>query len=191
MGMSAGRKNAVASRRQRAAAKAAATRKPRAAGKKTAITLKHRSVTRDASAAVRSPSVVPMLSYEDGIAALAWLHRAFGFRETARLTTPEGKLSHGEMEVGNGLIMLASPTPEYRSPRRHREFCEQARKWSEVPWIIDGVLVYVNDLDRHFARAQRRGARILSAIEDGPPGRRYRAEDFEGHRWFFFEAGCA
>jgi uncharacterized glyoxalase superfamily protein PhnB len=50
-----------------------------------------------------------MISYEDGIAALKWLRRAFGFRETARLTTPDGKLSHGEMEAGNGLIMLASP----------------------------------------------------------------------------------
>jgi hypothetical protein len=24
-------------------------------------------------------------------------------------------------------------------------------------------------------------------IEEGPPGRRYRAEDLEGHRWLFFE----
>ena len=129
-----------------------------------------------------------MLSYEDGIAASGWLHRAFGFRETARLTTQDGRLSHGEMEAGNGLIMLASPTPEYRGPKRHREACEQARKWSEVPWIVDGVLVYVNDLDRHFERANLAGATILSAIEEGPPGRRYRAEDLEGHRWFFFEA---
>jgi len=30
-------------------------------------------------------------------------------------------------------------------------------------------------------------ATILSEIEDGPPGREYRAEDFEGHRWFFLE----
>ena len=128
-----------------------------------------------------------MISYEDGIAALDWLRSAFGFRETARLTTPDGKLSHGEMAAGNGLIMLASPTPEYRSPKRHREVCEQARKWSTVPWIIDGVLVYVNDLDRHFEQARTAGATILSAIEEGPPGRRYRAEDLEGHRWFFFE----
>ena len=133
------------------------------------------------------PSVIPMLSYEDGVAALDWLHLAFGFRETARFTTPDGRLSHGEMEVGNGLIMLASPTPEYRGPKRHREVCEQARKWSEVPWIIDGVLVYVNDLERHFEQARSAGATILSAIEEGPPGRRYRAEDLEGHRWFFFE----
>jgi PhnB protein len=83
--------------------------------------------------------------------------------------------------------MLASPTPEYRSPKHHREVCEQARKWSTVPWIVDGVLVYVNDLDRHFKRAKAAGAMMLSEIEEGPPGRRYRAEDFEGHRWFFCE----
>jgi PhnB protein len=128
-----------------------------------------------------------MISYEDGIAALEWLHSAFGFRETARLTTPDGRLSHGEMEAGTGLIMLASPTPEYRNPKRHREVCDQARKWSAVPWIIDGVLVYVNNLDRHFERAKSAGATILSVIEEGPPARRYRAEDLEGHRWFFLE----
>ena len=117
-----------------------------------------------------------MISYEDGIAALEWLRKAFGFRETARLTTPDGKLSHGEMEAGKGLIMLASPTPEYRSPKHHREVCEQARKWSTVPWIIDGVLVYVDDLNQHCKRAKAAGAMILSEIEEGPPGRRYRAE---------------
>jgi uncharacterized glyoxalase superfamily protein PhnB len=85
--------------------------------------------------------------------------------------------------------MLASPTPDYQSPKRHREVCEQARRWAALPWIIDGVLVYVNDLDAHFTRAKAAGARMLSDIEEGPPGRRYRAEDFEGHRWFFFERG--
>ena len=133
------------------------------------------------------PSVIPMISYEDGIAALEWLSKAFGFRERTRMTTPDGRLSHGEMEAGGGLIMLASPTPDYESPRHHREACERARNWSRVPWIIDGVLVYVDDLDVHFSRAKATGATILSEIESGPPGRRYRAEDLEGHRWFFFE----
>ena len=187
MGTSAVRNTAVTRKRRTAARKAATARKRRAAGKKAAITRKRRTSMTSAAPAASTPSVVPMISYEDGIAALEWLRSAFGFRETARLTTPDGKLSHGEMEAGNGLIMLASPTPEYRSPKRHREVCEQARKWSTVPWIIDGVLVYVEDLDRHFARAKAAGATILSDIEEGPPGRRYRAEDVEGHRWFFVE----
>ena len=137
------------------------------------------------------PAVIPTISYEDGIAALEWLAKAFGFRERARQTWPDGKLSHGEMEAGNGLIMLATPTPDYESPKHHRETCEQARKWSVVPWILDGVLVYVDDLDAHFERAKAAGATILSEIEDGPPGRRYRAEDLEGHRWFFFHRDSA
>ena len=83
--------------------------------------------------------------------------------------------------------MLATPSPNYQSPKRHRENCAAARRWSTVPYIIDGVLVSVDDLDRHFARAKSAGATILSEIEEGPPGRRYRAEDLEGHRWFFFE----
>jgi uncharacterized glyoxalase superfamily protein PhnB len=188
MGSSAAaRKAAVTLKRRTAAARAATTRKRRAAGKKAAIARKRRTSRRSAAAATTSQGVVPMISYEDGIGALEWLQSAFGFRETARLTTPDGRLSHGEMEAGQGLIMLASPTPDYRSPKRHREVCEQARKWSTVPWIIDGVLVYVDNLDRHFERAKTAGATILSAIEEGPPGRRYRAEDLEGHRWFFFE----
>ena len=131
--------------------------------------------------------VIPMISYEDGPAAMDWLAKAFGFHECTRMIGGDGKLSHGEMETGDGVVMLATPGPDYRSPKRHRETCEQARKWSAVPWIVDGVLVYVEDLDAHFARAKAAGATILSEIEDGPPGRRYRAEDLEGHRWFFFE----
>jgi uncharacterized glyoxalase superfamily protein PhnB len=57
----------------------------------------------------------------------------------------------------------------------------------DVPWIIDGVLVYVTDVEGHFAQAKAAGATILSRIEEGPPGRRYRAEDLEGHRWFFMQ----
>jgi uncharacterized glyoxalase superfamily protein PhnB len=187
MGTSAGRK-AAATRKRGAATEKTATRRERpAAGGKAAPGRKSRPSGGKSAAASSAPSVVPMISYEDGVAALEWLRNAFGFRETARLTTPDGRLSHGEMETGSGLIMLASPTPDYHSPKHHREVCEQARKWSMVPWIIDGALVYVDDLDSHFTRAKAAGALILSEIEDGPPGRRYRAEDFEGHRWFFLE----
>lgn len=133
------------------------------------------------------PAVIPMIAYEDGPAAMNWLARAFGFRERARLVTPEGRLSHGEMEAGGGLIMMATPSPHYRGPRRHRESCADASRWSEVPYIIDGVLVYVDDVSAHFARAEAAGATILSQVEQGDGGKRYRAEDVEGHRWMFVQ----
>jgi PhnB protein len=133
------------------------------------------------------PAVIPMIAYENGPAAMDWLAAAFGFRERARLLGEEGRLSHGEMEVGEGMIMLATPSPHYHGPKRHREESDAARKWSEVPYIVDGVLVYVDDVDAHFERAKAAGATILSPVEQGGEGRRYRAEDIEGHRWMFMQ----
>ncbi|MBV7333368.1 VOC family protein [Chloroflexi bacterium TSY] len=130
---------------------------------------------------------IPMLAYEDGLAAMDWLTKAFGFDEKERWLNDDGTLAHGEMTTGSGHIMLATPTPDYQSPRQVRERYEPARIWSETPWIINGVMVYVDDVDAHFAQAKEAGATILSELEDGFPGRRYRAEDLEGQRWMFMQ----
>jgi uncharacterized glyoxalase superfamily protein PhnB len=133
--------------------------------------------------------IVPMISYEDAAAALAWLAGAFGFQERTRITESDGRISHAEMELGEGVIMLASPTPAYESPQRHRENCDAARRWSAVPWIINGLMVYVDDVDAHCARAKAAGAGILSEPEDQGHGARvYPVEDLEGHRWMFAQA---
>jgi uncharacterized glyoxalase superfamily protein PhnB len=58
-----------------------------------------------------------------------------------------------------------------------------------VPYIVDGVLVYVKDAGAHYEQARKAGATILSELEEGPDGKRYRAEDLEGHRWMFLERG--
>lgn len=129
--------------------------------------------------------VIPMLHYEDGAAAMDWLARAFGFVERTRWMGDDGSLAHGEMVAGDGLIMIAGGLPAYESPRRHREHCRAAAAWSEVPWVINGVLVHVPDVDAHYERAKQAGARILSPPEDKPYGRGYRVEDLEGHRWMF------
>ena len=132
------------------------------------------------------PTVVPMLAYEDGVAAIAWLVSAFGFRERTKWIDDAGRLSHGELEIGDGLVMLASPTPAYESPKHHRAHCAEAAAWSRVPYIIDGVLVEVDDVDAHYDRARAAGARILSEPANQEEGfRHYRAEDLEGHRWMF------
>lgn len=134
------------------------------------------------------PRVIPMLTYEDRPAMMDWLAQAFGFREITRMLDENGLLAHGELAAGNGRIMLSAATPHYESPSRHREHCERARTWSAVPWVIDGVFVYVDDVDAHFAQAKAAGATIRTGVEDGWPGRRYRAEDLEGHRWMFMQA---
>jgi uncharacterized glyoxalase superfamily protein PhnB len=132
------------------------------------------------------PAITPMLSYEDLADAIDWLGRAFGFRERMRMTNEHGTIGHAEMELGDGVIMLGNPGPNYQSPRRHAETCPDARKWSEVPFVIDGLHVLIDDVDRHYERARSAGARMLSEPADEPYGERiYRVEDLEGHRWMF------
>src|SRR5262245_19034898 len=102
---------------------------------------------------------IPMLAYEDGVAAMEWLARAFGFRETMRILEDDGRrIAQGAMETGDGLVMMAAPSPDYQSPRRHRESCAAARCWLAVSYIIDGVLVELDDVDAHFTRAVAAGA---------------------------------
>jgi uncharacterized glyoxalase superfamily protein PhnB len=138
-------------------------------------------------AADRYPDVIPMIAYEDGPKAMDWLSSAFGFKERTRMLDKAGRLNHGVMEAGQGVIMLATPSPDYQGPRHHRSSCESAQRWSTVPYIVDGVLIYVDDVDAHYERAKQHGATILSEPEAGDSGRRYRVEDLEGHRWMFME----
>jgi uncharacterized glyoxalase superfamily protein PhnB len=132
-------------------------------------------------------AVIPMLAYENGPAAMDWLARVFGFREVDR-RVENGRLTHGELDTGHGVVMLATPSLHYRGPKRHREECAVANAWHDVPYIIDGVLVHVDDVAAHFARARREGATVLSELEEGQGGGRYRAEDLEGHRWMFMQS---
>jgi PhnB protein len=127
-----------------------------------------------------------MISYEDVAAAADWLCDVFGFREHGeRYTEPDGRTSHAELELDRALVMLGSPSRDYRSPGHHAEECEQAAKWLASPNIVDGVLIYVDDVDAHYERARAAGATILREPEDQPYGRLYNAADLEGHRWMF------
>lgn len=133
-------------------------------------------------------TTVPMLTYEDVGAAADWLCSAFGFRESGeRYTDDEGRITHAELAFGDGEVMLGFASPHYRSPRRHAAECEHAARWLDNPYVVDGVLVHVDELDAHLERARAAGADILRGPDDQPFGRLYAAADVEGHRWMFVQ----
>ena len=133
--------------------------------------------------------IVPMIAYEDAATAIDWLTDAFGFREREeqRFTDERGTVTHAELERDGAIVMLATPNAEYQGPKRHRETCEAARRWHDNPWVIDGLLVEVDDVDAHHAQAVAAGATVIRPLEDveGAGMRLYTAEDLEGHRWMF------
>lgn len=131
---------------------------------------------------------IPMISYVDVGEAADWLCRVFGFAEHGdRFTEPDGRVTHTELELGGATVMLGWPGPQYQGPARHAGVCKDARRWLDSPNVVDGTLVYVNDVDAHHAHAVATGAAIIRVPEDQPYGRLYVAADPEGHRWMFME----
>ena len=116
-------------------------------------------------------TVVPILIYEDAGQAIEWLCGAFGFAERLRFER-DSVVTHAQLVVAEGAIMLGRQGSEYHAPRR-----------GEIPQY---VLVHVQDVDRHFEHAKRFGAKIVAPVNNMPFGeRQYTAEDPEGHRWTF------
>jgi PhnB protein len=132
--------------------------------------------------------VIPALSYEDCTAAADFLVTAFGFDEVGeRFTDEAGRLTHAELEYRGDRVMLGWPGPHYRAPRRHASECAVAHEMYDNPFVVDGVVIHVDDLDAHLTRARDAGAEILRGPEDQPFGRLYTAADPEGHRWMFVQ----
>lgn len=119
------------------------------------------------------PRITPYLLYEDVASALDWLTKAFGFRERMRLPGPDGKITHAEMELADGVIMMGCPGPNYQNPKR-------------LGHVTQNLYVYVDDVDKHFELARKAGATILAEPKDQFYGdRHYGAADPEGHHWYF------
>jgi uncharacterized glyoxalase superfamily protein PhnB len=124
----------------------------------------------------RWPTIVPQVPYEDISAALAFLQRAFGFREipTARFVSADGVLLHATVEFGDSMIGVGG--------QGHHGAISPKSGGGESQFIS----VHVDDVDAHFQRALAAGARIVNELRDHSWGERtYWALDLEGHRWRF------
>jgi uncharacterized glyoxalase superfamily protein PhnB len=100
--------------------------------------------------------------------------KAFGFEPGRVERDADGNVIHGEVRSGDRVIWLHRVTEaDLASPR------------SGGP-ATGGLVVHVDDVDAHFARARATGAPIDSEPSDKPYGQReYGARDLEGHRWWF------
>jgi len=129
--------------------------------------------------------VIPMLAYEDASRAADWISKIFGFHEAERFHDSLGTVTDVVLELDGAKVIVGHPSDAYQGPRRHAQACALARQWLETTFIVDGLVVYIDDVDTHFGRAKRGGAKILSEPETNERQRQYRVEDLEGHRWMF------
>jgi PhnB protein len=56
-------------------------------------------------------TLTPHLAVDDATQAIEYYKKAFGAKERVRMGTPEGKIGHAEVEIGDSLVMLSDPLP--------------------------------------------------------------------------------
>ena len=118
----------------------------------------------------------PILFYQDAPAAMDWLIKAFGFKESFRVPDDNGRIVHAEMYLDDAIIMVGST---------------DAARGFVSPKDVNGIgtvhlNVYVADPDAHHARATAAGTEITYPLEDKEyGGRGYSCRDLEGHGWSF------
>ena len=100
-------------------------------------------------------SVTPYLIIEGAGEAIEFYKKAFGAKELFRFPTPDGKVGHAEMKIGDSPIMLADAYPAmgYNSPK--------SLGGSPV-----SLMVYVEDVDTVFNQAVEAGATVKEAVTD-------------------------
>lgn len=158
--------------KKKAAKKSATSKAPKKATKKAAP-----------SKARKSKKVLPVpkgyrtitahLVCRNAAGAMEFYGKAFGATTRMSMPTPDGKVAHAEMQLGDSLLMLADEMPDMGAT---------------APETIGGsavhMFLYVKDVDKAFARAIGAGAKA-----DMPPmnmfwGDRYaKLTDPFGHKW--------
>lgn len=131
------------------------------------------------------PRISSALYYDDPKAAIAWLCDAFGFEVQLLVEGDDGSVVHSELVFGGGLVMVSAPKPD-RFP--------QTRSPSQVDGAnTQNMMVYVDDIEAHLARAKAAGAVVLGELETHDYGddhwadRGYECRDLGGHHWWFYQ----
>jgi PhnB protein len=132
----------------------------------------------EASSDLSMPDIYPRLAYEDERAALEYLVRVFQLTEIREARTDTGDSLLCWLRVGDGVVMIGHANAEVH----------QIHSPHEVGNTTVQMMVYVHDIEAHYAHAVAEGADITMPVQDAFYGeRRYEATDLEGHRWHFGE----
>jgi uncharacterized glyoxalase superfamily protein PhnB len=111
-------------------------------------------------------SVAPWVVTDDTGAFLDFVTQAFGGTELARVKTEDGLIGHGEIRVGDTVVLAF----------------DRRADWPHLPSLLR---VFVADADETFARAVSAGAHVVTALGDNAFGQRGgRVRDPFGNIWW-------
>lgn len=118
-------------------------------------------------------TVTPHLVCEGAADAIEFYKKAFDAVDNGRMPTPDGKIMHAQIRIGDSAVMLVDAFPEMGA------LGPKGLKGSPVT-----IHLYVEDADKVFNQAVAAGATIRMPLSDMFWGDRYgMLEDPFGHRW--------
>jgi uncharacterized glyoxalase superfamily protein PhnB len=119
-------------------------------------------------------SVTPAITAADAKALIAFYEQAFGAKEISRMPTPDGRIMHAEVKLGDSILMLGDTFPGM----------PQSKSAKDLGGSPFGLMMYVPDADATFQKATAAGAEARQQPQDAFWGDRY-AEvlDPSGNPW--------
>jgi uncharacterized glyoxalase superfamily protein PhnB len=118
-------------------------------------------------------TLTPNLIVDGGAKAIDFYKKALGATELFRMPSPDGRIMHAELQLGDSKFMLCDEMPDMdaRGPKAYHG-------------TPVGFYVYVDNVDQAWKRAIDAGAKQVSPVTDMFWGDRTgRLEDPFGHRW--------
>ncbi|MBE7502773.1 MAG: VOC family protein [Verrucomicrobiales bacterium] len=118
-------------------------------------------------------TATPYLIITNAARAIEFYKEVFGATEITRLVTPDGRVGHAEIKIGDSRLMLADEFPEW-----------DARSPQTIGGSAVHIMLYVEDVDAVVSRAVGAGAKLLKPVEDQFYGDRTGSlTDPFGHKW--------
>ena len=115
-------------------------------------------------------TISPSLTCKDAARAIDFYKKAFNAQEIMRMPSPDGKISHAELRIGDSVIFL------------NDEMGPMAGTTSGTPRIY--LFLYVQDADKTFDSAVKAGAKVEMPLENQFWGDRFgKLVDPFGHQW--------
>lgn len=124
---------------------------------------------------IEAPRIFPTFRYNDAVAMIDWLERAFGFRICMKHMDGDS-VAHAQLSLGSSMIMIGSARDD------------KYGAMVDGPGASGGKSTYVvtEDVDALFERAQAAGADMLTGLTDQDYGSRdFICRDPEGNVWCF------
>ncbi len=118
-------------------------------------------------------SVAPYLFVDDAKGAIDFYKRAFGATDHGMIQTPDGRVAHAELKIGDTVMRLCDNLPIFdaRAPR-------------ELGGTTVEIFLFVDDVDATVRRAEDVGATVKAEPTNQFWGDRLaRPTDPFGHHW--------